>query len=159
MKNQTKTHSCRLHKSGAVDKPCDEQCVDCGVKQLQDDQAKIISEVDTNSVNAYTCGSCAKNTVVKHRDKGVTPFFIDCVHCGENAISNMYKVPQDLQHDLVAFKPDRKREWKLYMNYLMKYYDSNGMKHHSVDIILKSLKEHVAKGGVLLIPADKLKIN
>lgn len=70
----------------------------------------------------------------------------------------MYKVPQDLEHHLVAFKPKNKSEWKLYLNYLMQYYDSNNMEHKSVDVILKALKEHVAQGGVLMIAADKLKI-
>lgn len=154
-----KTNYCRLHTTEAINKPCEKQCVDCGVQQLQEQQKNITNEIDTNSVNAYTCGNCAKNTVIKHRDKGVAPFFVDCIHCGNKAISHMYKVPQNLKHDLVAFKPKKRHEWKLYLNYLMTYYDDNNMKYQSIDVILKSLKNHVENGGVLLIPADKLRIN
>ena len=158
MKQEANNH-CRLHINGAIDKPCNTQCIDCGVKHYQEVQKQIISDIDLNDVNAYTCGTCKQNTVIKHRDKGVTPFMIDCFHCSNKAISHMYKVPQDLEHHLVAFKPKNKSEWKLYLNYLMQYYDSNNMEHKSVDVILKALKEHVAQGGVLMIAADKLKIN
>lgn len=41
---------------------------------------EIIQDKTDKKVNAYTCGNCAKNTIIKHRNKGVTPFFINCVH-------------------------------------------------------------------------------
>jgi len=149
---------CRLYSSGAIDNPCEKQCIECGVKQLQDDQAKITSEIDTNSVNAYTCGTCKENTVIKHRDKGVTPFFIDCFHCGNNAISHMYKVPQNLEHHLVVFKPKDKHEWKLYRNYLKSYYNDATMTNKELDQCIEAVRLHISKGGVIMISADKLKI-
>lgn len=155
-----KTISCRLHKSGAIDKPCEAQCVDCGVKELQDEQSKITSEVDYNLVNAYTCGNGCENTVIKHRDKGVTPMFLDCFHCGGRAISHMYKVPQDLEHHLVAFKPKNKHEWKLYKQYLKSYYHNDPEVDNAlINDMIKATKQHCEKGGVVMISADKLKIN
>ncbi len=150
---------CRLHSNGTIDKRCKEQCVSCGVSQLKDNEVQDIqSEVDVNSVNAYTCGSCKKNTVIKHRDKGVAPFFLKCIHCGNNAISHMYKVPQDLAHDLVAFKPNTKAEWKLYSKYLKDWYNDPTMPTKDFDNAMAAVRQHVKLGAVVFISADKLKI-
>jgi hypothetical protein len=158
MKQKPKTY-CRLHSNGAIDQPCKDQCVSCGVAHLKDNEIQEIqSEVDINSVNAYTCGSCAKNTVVKHRDKGVAPFFIKCIHCGNDAISHMYKVPQDLEHDLVAFKPNSKAEWKLYSKYLKAWYNDPTMPTKDFNKAMAAVKQHVKSGAVVFVSEDKLKI-
>ena len=111
-------------------------------------------------VNAYTCGTCGKNTVIKHRDEGVTPMFLDCFHCGNKAISHMYKVPQDLEHHLVAFKPKDKSEWKLYKKYLKTYYKGEPEFNDKVLMdIIAATKEHVKKGGVVMVTSTQLPIN
>lgn len=158
-KQTQETKFCRLHQSGAVDSQCKEQCVDCFSKELRDQVQDEKLEMDVNKVNAYTCGTCAKNTVIKHREKGVTPFFISCIHCGGQAISHMYKVPQDLEHDLVAFKPNGKMEWKLYEKYLKGYYGKEAPTAKAMHSIMESVKAHVRKGGLVMISADRLKIN
>lgn len=159
MKNN-KEFKCELHEKGDAVIRCSTQCVECGIKELQVEYEQVTSEVDTNKVNAYTCGSCGKNTVVKHRDKGVTPMFLDCIHCGGKAISHMYKVPQDLEHDLVAYVPKNKTEWKLYKNYLKDYYKNEAV----VDVkmitsMMQATKQHCKQGGAIMIPAEQLKIN
>lgn len=113
----------------------------------------------TNKVNAYTCGSCGKNTIIKHRDKGVTPMFLNCFHCGGKAISHMYKVPQDLEHHLVAFKPKDKTEWKLYKKYLKSYYQNEPeVDNKLLDDMIKASKAHCERGGVVMMSSDCLKI-
>lgn len=150
---------CRLHNSGAIDDPCKEQCVDCGVKQMVAEAELPKTEVETNLVNAYTCGACKQNTVIKHRDKGVTPMFLDCIHCGGKAISHMYKVPQDLEHHLVAFKPKDKSEWKLYEAYLKDYYKSNDLVDKKLlKQMIDATKLHVKNGGVIMVKAEQLPI-
>lgn len=117
---------------------------------------KLQPEETEPKVNAYTC-SCGKNTVIKHRDLGVTPMFIDCIHCGERAISHMYKVPQDLDHDLVAFKPQNTAEWSQYALYLKKWYKSNNSyTKQMLKQAIKATKSHVNRGGVIMLPADQM---
>lgn len=117
---------------------------------------KLQPEETEPKVNAYTC-SCGKNTVIKHRDMGVTPMFIDCIHCGERAISHMYKVPQDLEHDLVAFKPANEAEWSQYSVYLKKYYKAQGGYTKSLlKQALKATRLHTKKGGVIMLPSEML---
>ena len=120
---------------------------------------KTTAAIDTNKVNAYTCGTCKENTVIKHRDKGVTPMFIDCIHCGNKAISHMYKVPQDLKHHLVAFKPKNKAEWKLYEAYLKDFYkDNEAVDTKLIRQMIKATHLHTKKGGVIMVKANQLTI-
>jgi len=119
-----------------------------------DKKVKTIREPQPK-VNAYTCMSLQKHpdTVIKHRDPGTAPMFIKCVECDANAISHMYKVPQDLDYQLTAFKPKSKTEWKIYRNYLEEFYKKVWPEHTQKDIYeaVISSKVHVNKGGVLLI--------
>ena len=120
---------------------------------------EIIQDRTDKKVNAYTCGDCGKNTVVKHRDQGVTPFFIDCVHCEGKAISHMYKVPQDLKHDLTVFKPSTAKEWEMYRQYIKRYYKKHkAYKKQLLKDALAATKNHIDAGGVVMMPADVIKI-
>jgi hypothetical protein len=148
---------CKIEDNSKTGVRCEKQCVECGVAELQVEYEHVQSEVDTNKVNVYTC-SCGKNTVVKHRDKGVTPMFIHCIHCGERAISHMYKVPQDLKHHLVAYVPKNKEEWKLYKKYLVNYYKNEKLTNANLNSMLAASQQHVEKGGALLITASELLI-
>lgn len=118
-----------------------------------------MTETQQKKVNAYTCGSCGQNTIVKHRDIGVTPMFLDCVHCGDRAISHMYKVPQDLEHHLVAFKPKDKSEWKLYKKYLKHFYrNDKEVDSKFIFQMMVATKDHVKRGGVVMVSKDQLQI-
>lgn len=152
-----KTNKCFKFEEKNQSEPCQKQCVECGVADLQVTYEQV-SEVSFNKVNVYTC-SCGKNTVVKHRDKGVTPMFIDCIHCGERAISHMYKVPQDLKHHLVAYVPKDKAEWKLYKKYLQEFYKKENLTPADYNNMMQATKQHCKQGGAIMIPAEKMEIN
>lgn len=114
---------------------------------------------EQKKVNAYTCGTCGQNTIIKHRDQGVTPMFLDCFHCGNKAVSHMYKVPQDLEHQLVAFKPKDKAEWKLYRKYLKSYYQNEPeVDNKLLDDMINASKLHIKKGGVIMVSSSQLTI-
>lgn len=156
MKNTNK-FKCKIEDKSETGVRCEKQCVECGVAELQVEYEQV-SEVSTNKVNVYTC-SCGKNTVVKHRDKGVTPMFISCIHCGERAISHMYKVPQDLKHHLVAYVPKDKAEWKLYKKYLQEFYKKENLTPADFNNMMAATKQHCKQGGAIMIPAEKMEIN
>ena len=115
---------------------------------------------DQPKVNAYTCGGGCPNTVVKHRDKGVTPMFIECVHCHGRAVSHMYQVPQDLEHDLVAFAPQNNKEWRMYKKEVAAYYDRHWPQYTQEDLknAMEATRHHVKKGGVIMVPKDKISL-
>lgn len=119
-----------------------------------------LSQETQPKVNAYTCGTCGQDTIIKHRDAGITPMFLDCFHCGNRAVSHMYKVPQDLEHHLVAFKPKDKAEWKLYKKYLKSYYQNEPMVDDKLlQVMINASKNHCKIGGVIMVDSETLKIN
>lgn len=88
-------------------------------------------------VNAYTCEKCAKKTITRDADNGVTPFMIDCVYCGGMAQSAFYRVPQTLMPTHEWYHPDKPELLEM-----VAYPE------------LLSTIEHVAQGGLLLRKID-----
>lgn len=68
---------------------------------MNKDKKKLIesryNNIDVNygseGRNMYTCKVCSKNTLTRHKHKGVTPMFIPC-KCGEVMVSAGYRIPQ-----------------------------------------------------------------
>lgn len=75
--------------------------------KLQQDVATMdFYKVDlTNRVNCYTCGS-GHVTKFIDRDAGVTPMFLSCPTCGEQASSSGYRdISPELQPTHEWFRP------------------------------------------------------
>lgn len=115
---------------------------------------------DQPKVNAYTCANGCPNTVVKHRDPGVTPMYIECYNCNTLAASHFYKVPQDLEPHLIAFKPKDKAEWKMYRRYVADCWQLSkpGWTMNELWEAMNACKQHINRGGVLMVPKDKISL-
>lgn len=89
--------------------------------------------------NAYFCKNCRRVTITVDIDEGVTPAFINCVHCKKMASSFMYQVPGCMRFDHIygKIKPlQADLEW-----YKPKGNDYLGL--------IKEEKEHVDNGGLI----------
>lgn len=87
-------------------------------------------------LNIYTCHACHGHVVTKDLDGGVTPFTITCrstVGCKGLMQSSMYQVfDQSMKPDLVWYRPG------------------------ADEVVPESLRQHVARGGLILGPAVRV---
>ena len=102
----------------------------------------------SNRINAYTCEKL-HSTVTWNKDAGVTPMFITCDQCGGMASSRMYRVDQSLIATKEWYKPTEED----ITNEANEVAEKNGIGYK---IVYATLKEHVAKGGLLLRDIKKL---
>lgn len=89
--------------------------------------------VDLLRVNCYTCESCGKHTTTVDVDEGVTPAFIECIHCNGMSRSNMYPKDRPIPDHL----PEPTHEW--YMP------DINNL-----TIEEEVCRDHIEQGGLLM---------
>ena len=93
--------------------------------------------------NAYYCKGCKRVTITVDIDEGVTPAFIECVHCKkETASSFMYQIPGCLRFDfdngiMKPLKAD------------LEWYKPTGKDYNKLS---KFAKEHVDQGGLISRP-------
>lgn len=89
------------------------------------------------AINAYSCTTCSKLTVVQHIDAGVTPMFLacratpDCDGTGESlGYPNQDRIPQRVREAVrwEWYRPNRREFMKL----------------------SAEMKAHVSRGGLLL---------
>ena len=146
---------CRLFNSDAISTRCKSQCLECSVKQFEQEQ----TQHEANRVFMFTCTQCNSNTIVKFRDPGTVPFFIDCYHCKQKAVNLMQNVPQTLQPHLIAFKPANQQEWILYQRYLKDFYKPDVLTNKDLSSILETVKSYIEKGGTIMVPAHLLSTN
>ncbi len=87
-------------------------------------------------LNIYTCDRCHGHVVTKDLDAGVTPFLIPCsttTGCKGFMKSSMYRVfDQGMKPDLVWYRPG------------------------ADEIVPEDMREHVARGGLILGPATRV---
>lgn len=81
-----------------------------------------------NRINAYDCSNCDYQIITIDRDEGTTPFMITCPKCKEMAMSNFYRVAQNLAPTHEFYRPNQEE----------------------YDTLLGEEKEYIGKGGLIL---------
>lgn len=106
-------------------------------KLLNDVATNDYYKVDlTNRINTYGCGF-AHLTVTIDRDAGVTPMFLNCVHCGTQASSAGYQ-PKNKEHLIPT------HEWfRPSLDQCLKMRNKNS-----------ALLDHILRGGLELRPIN-----
>jgi hypothetical protein len=89
--------------------------------------------------NAYFCSHCRKVTITVDIDEGVTPMFIRCIYCKEQASSFMYQLPGCFHFNI---EPD------------LEWYKPTGEEYKGLS---KAFKEHIDKGGLNMRKRTKAK--
>ena len=94
-------------------------------------------------INAYTCNNLHQ-TITIDRDEGVTPMFISCPVCGQQASSRMYDVASTLEptHEwYLADEDDIKKQAEEFVKQ---------NKDCPYKNIYNAIKDHTEKGGLSL---------
>ena len=101
--------------------------------------ASLVSSTDlpdVGSVNGYRCAACRKYILIEHKDKGVTPMFLECratEGCGGRSSSLGY--PKEEMPDSLRAKI----QWEWYRPTLAEW-----------NMLEPEMQEYVMRGGLVI---------
>lgn len=83
--------------------------------------------MNNNKKNVYICQKCKGKIITIDKDKGVTPFMIECKvnkNCDGTMYSSFYQVIQLLKPEFEWFKP---KSYDGYSEFMIKHFENGGL--------------------------------